>query len=173
MNILHCRTRVLISINTFYLTSLSNKNHQCNVWCIKHQFKPKTASAITIFCTQTSLYDTSLYAFIMGLLYLKTIISFLTILIDVPSVQKDESRIKQWLYRQASVTKTQQASFLWRMIWAKSTYRNDSRRNPAVAGFWPIRERIRAVARYPATAQIRSLIGQNTATAGFLRESLR
>jgi len=26
-------------------------------------------------------------------------------------VKKDESRIKQWLYRQASVTKTQQASF--------------------------------------------------------------
>jgi len=24
---------------------------------------------------------------------------------------------------------------LWRMIWAKNTYRNDSRRNPAVAGF--------------------------------------
>jgi len=24
---------------------------------------------------------------------------------------------------------------IWRMIWAKSTYRNDSRRNPAVAGF--------------------------------------
>ena len=37
------------------------------------------------------------------------------------------------------------------MIWAKSTYRNDSRRNPAVAGFWPIRERIRAVAGYPAS----------------------
>ena len=42
---------------------------------------------------------------------------------------------------------------VWRMIWAKSTYRNDSPRNPAVAGFRPIRERIRAVARYPATAR--------------------
>ena len=44
-------------------------------------------------------------------------------------------------------------SLLWRMIWAKSTYLNDFPRNPAVAGFLPIRERIRAVARYPATAR--------------------
>jgi len=35
-----------------YCTSLSNKHHQCNVRCIKHQFKPKTASAITISCAQ-------------------------------------------------------------------------------------------------------------------------
>ena len=49
---LHCWTRVHISIKTFYLTSVSNKQHQCNVLCIKHQFKPKTASAITIYCAQ-------------------------------------------------------------------------------------------------------------------------
>ena len=47
------------------------------------------------------------------------------------------------------------AATLWRMIWAKSTYRNDSPRNPAVPG-------------YRATSLIRSLIGQNPATAGFL-----
>ena len=52
-----------------------------------------------------------------------------------------------------SVLNTDKAIPLWRMIWAKSTYRNDSLRNRAVAGFWPIRERIRTVARYPATAR--------------------
>jgi len=41
------------------------------------------------------------------------------------------------------------AFVLWRMIWDKSTYRNDSRRNPAVA-------------------LIRPLIGQYPATDGFL-----
>ena len=100
-----------ISINTFYWTSLSNKHHQCNVWCIKHQFKPKTASAITIYCAKNVvIWHKSRYALSIHY-YLKTITSFLTILIDATCVQKDESRIQQWLYRHASVTQTQQAPF--------------------------------------------------------------
>ena len=114
MNTLHCWTRVHIPINTFYLPRLLNKHHQYNVLCIKHQFKPKTASAITIYCAQNVvIWPKSIYALSKnyGVTIFKNNISFLTIWIDATCVQKDESRIKPWLYRQASVTKAQQASF--------------------------------------------------------------
>ena len=87
--------------------------------------------------------------------------------------RKRQQPVAKALARKMSLNIRGKRVVLWRMIWAKSTYRNDSRRNPAVAGFLPIRELIRAVAGYRATALIRSLIGQSPAQAGFLQESLR
>jgi len=51
-------------INKYLLfNQFITKQHQCNVWCIKHQFQPKTASAITIYCAQNVvIWHKSIYA---------------------------------------------------------------------------------------------------------------